>query len=140
MKLILHLSPSKYIYELQHAFNRAFPFLRLEFYRSHPVEAAGDAMLAVPPTSLLRMAGVREAGDITITGETTVAALESLLNEHFGVNVRVIRLSGSIWLETSMTADWTLSRQNEHGHELSQGSFISHPAEDAIHQRPLHDQ
>jgi hypothetical protein len=33
----------------------------------------------------------------------------------------VFRKSGNLWLETTMTDDWTLQQQNDHGYEISTG-------------------
>jgi hypothetical protein len=37
----------------------------------------------------------------------------------FGVPVQILRKSGKIWLETTMTDHWTLLQQNQHGEEIS---------------------
>lgn len=141
MNVKLFISPARYIYELQHEFNHAFPFLRLEFYRIHRIEVAGEAVQPVTQTSLLRSIGVKEAGFLEINEYTTVAELEAQLKQGFGLLAKVVRLSGNIWLETSMTNDWTLVHQNEHGRELS-NSFLQHksPAEEAGLFRNLPDQ
>lgn len=122
MDVKLYISPSRYIYELQHEFNHAFPFLRLEFFRIHRIEAAADAMQVVTKTSLLRAAGVKSCGYVMITAQTTVAELITQLKENYGLIAQVIRQSGTVWLETTMTEEWTLVRQNEHGRELSSSS------------------
>ena len=49
----------------------------------------------------------------------TVGELEKLFRERFGANIQVSRKSGTLWLETTMTDNWTLKQQNEHGRELS---------------------
>ncbi|PZR29937.1 MAG: hypothetical protein DI535_00075 [Citrobacter freundii] len=141
MHVKLYISPSRYIYELQHEFNHAFPFLRLEFFRIHRIEAAADAMQVVTKTSLLRAAGVKSCGYILITEQTTVAELAAELREKYGLIAQVVRQSGNVWLETTMTEDWTLIRQNEHGRELSnQLSLHQSPEGDITQCRNLPDQ
>jgi hypothetical protein len=140
MNVKLYISPSKYIYELQHEFNHVFPFLRLEFFRMHRIEAAAEAMQVVTKTSLLRAAGVRNCGYVVINAETTVAELTAALKENYGLIAQVVRQSGTVWLETTMTEDWTLIRQNEHGHELSSTLSLQSPEGSAPQYRNLPDQ
>jgi len=119
MQVILQISPSKYVYELQQEFNAVFPHLQLEFYKRPANEAAAAAKQPVAKTALFRELGVKEAGLIEAGDDITVASLEHSLMEKFGLPAQVIRQSGNVWLETTMTDDWTLFRQNEHGRELS---------------------
>lgn len=58
-------------------------------------------------------------GSIEITGEMKVRELERALGKLFPLRAQVFRRSGNIWLETTMTDDWTLAQQNEHGREIS---------------------
>jgi len=46
--------------------------------------------------------------------------LEKSFYDRFDMLVQVSRKSGSIWLETTMTDNWTLKQQNDHGRELSE--------------------
>jgi hypothetical protein len=67
----------------------------------------------------LKEVGLKKPGALRIEEEMTVGELEKEFLESFGMLVQVSRRSGTIWLETTMTDNWTLSRQNEHGRELS---------------------
>lgn len=57
---------------------------------------------------------------VAFTDQTTVQALEKQMEESFGLHVQVFRRSGNIWLETTVTDEWTLEFQNEQGRELSE--------------------
>lgn len=61
----------------------------------------------------------RNSGEIFLSDELTVAGLEKLFVETYGLNAQVFRKSGNVWLETTMTDNWTLKQQNDHGRELS---------------------
>ena len=63
------------------------------------------------------------SGDLAITGEMSVAALERMFAENYGLYVQVFRRSGRLWLETTATDNWSLHYQNEQGRELSNGSL-----------------
>ena len=44
---------------------------------------------------------------------------EKIFKDQFSLAVQVFRRSGNLWLETTMTDNWTLRQQNEHGREIS---------------------
>ncbi|MBO9657235.1 MAG: hypothetical protein J7527_00255 [Chitinophagaceae bacterium] len=141
MQVLLHISPSKYVYELQQEFNTVFPYLQLEFYKRHINEAAAAAKQPVLKTALFRELGVKAGGIIEAGDDVTVAALERSLLEKFGLRAQVIRQSGTVWLETTMTDEWTLFRQNEHGRELSNTIHIpKDPATDILSKHRWCDQ
>jgi len=60
----------------------------------------------------------------------TVAELEKMITEKYGMNVQVVRRSGNIWLETTMTDDWTLQQQNDHGREITTHGTLPEDAPD----------
>lgn len=57
---------------------------------------------------------------ISFSDQTSVQELEKQMEEGFGLHVQVFRRSGNIWLETTVTDEWTLAFQNEQGQELSE--------------------
>ena len=105
--------------EVQADFNRAYPFLKIEFYKKSPMNNLTRIQQRVKGSELLKMAGVKVDGELKIYDAMTVGELEQLFGLQFGANVQVSRRSGSIWLETTMTDSWTLKQQNDHGRELS---------------------
>lgn len=100
--------------DLQDQFSYYFPFLQIEFYRS----------AASRKKSVLKQEKV--AGDervkqlmkpynpckVKIDRETTVSELEKMFRSN-GLNVHVYRKFGTFWIQTSLTNDWTLHRQND---------------------------
>jgi hypothetical protein len=55
----------------------------------------------------------------SIAQKKSVAELENAFEEYFGLSVQVYRKSGKMWLQSTITDDWTLKEQNEHGEALS---------------------
>lgn len=53
------------------------------------------------------------SGIIEIKALTTVAELENMFTETFGLPVQVFRKSNNVWLQTITTDNWTLSEQNQ---------------------------
>jgi hypothetical protein len=114
----LHIAPHILIAEVQATFNAAFPFLKLEFFRSKKNTKQG--LVVAPSRSISDCQAALEEGVIEIDAEMQVAELEKLFKERFGLNVQVFRRSVNLWLQTTITDHWTLQKQNEHGMEISQ--------------------
>jgi hypothetical protein len=119
-KVKLDISKSRTIHELQQDFTNCYNFLKLEFYK--PMEAGASVRLRerIPHSALLRSAGLKDNGYVEINDEMTVGDLEKRLFEQFGLSVQVSRNSGGIWLETTMTDNWSLQKQNDYGREIRQ--------------------
>ena len=115
----LSISITRTINDVQQDFNAAYPFLKIEFY-----PAAGKSAAALKQrldkTALLQIAGNRLEGEVEITDSMTVGQLEKIFRDRFGIIAQVSRKSGTLWLETTMTDNWTLRQQNDHGKELSE--------------------
>ena len=120
LKMIMQIRKNKVIGDVQNDFSSSYPFLKLEFYRTTSGRPGSAMKQKLIKTVLLGMAGNQKEGDIEITDGMTVGQLEKSLYEKFGMTVQVCRKSGTIWLETTMTDNWTLNQQNEHGRELSE--------------------
>jgi hypothetical protein len=119
----LHIAPNRLISDIQKEFNEAFPFLKIEFFKTKsfsrsdfmahqiipPNRKIGDGQLAITD------------GDIEVQAEMKVKELEKIFKDQFSLAAQVFRKSGNLWLETTMTDNWTLQQQNDHGYEISTG-------------------
>jgi hypothetical protein len=120
--MILTIHSGKTLFDIQSEFNKIFPFLKLEFFgskqqHSNPLNTRiGNPVLA--PT------------DIEIIDTMKVSELESKLSTALKINVQVFRRSGNLWLETTMTDNWSLLQQNQHGCEISKSMHPQHIAEE----------
>lgn len=121
MSIILHLTPFRPIHEVKHEFNVAFPFLRLDFYRVQESETAAPVKRILGDSMPFKAAGLNKEGILHVHNAMTVAELEAAFRRKFHLIVQVARQSGNVWLETTMTDDWTLEQQNEHGREITEG-------------------
>ena len=65
-------------------------------------------------------------GILEIDDSMKVSDLENTLKDQYGLLAQVFRKSGNVWLETTMSDNWTLKQQNDHGHEIS--IFTNKPA------------
>ena len=97
-----------------------FPFLRLEFYRADETNFMNPKRFLPEKFVLSNARHGQQEGDICVNGDMTVCQLEKEVLSAFGLGVQVQRKSGKMWLETTMTDNWTLQKQNELGKEISQ--------------------
>jgi hypothetical protein len=121
MLMNLHIAPTRLIGDLQADFNNAFPFLKLEFFQNRNQPQAAYTFRQILPHNNKIAEGQLDItdGDIEINPEMKVKDLEKLFKDQFSLAVQVFRRSGNLWLETTMTDNWTLQQQNEHGREIS---------------------
>lgn len=117
--MVIEVMKNKTIADLQDDFNQLYPFLRLDFYKNVNGRLGSFLKQKLNKTVLLYNAGNQKEGKLEITDFMTVEQLEKIFQNRFGMSVQVSRKSGSVWLETTMTDNWTLKQQNEHGRELS---------------------
>ena len=109
------------IFAIQKEFSEVFPYLKLQFF-SKPHTKGGASpkeLMKHPAKPLGECRTIHNSGIITITPQMTVANLEQNFNDVYGLSVQVFRKSGNAWLETTVTDNWSLEKQNIQGEELS---------------------
>lgn len=119
--MILKLNKFAKLKEIQDDFAREFPYLKIEFFR-HP-----HNVYEASPKNDMRYAGELALAatkkyvdaELHVEGSMTVAQLEHAFLEAAGLHAQVFRKSGTVWIETSLTDDWTLEHQNKEGELLS---------------------
>src|SRR6185369_15066958 len=127
----LRIGPNRLISDVQKDFNNAFPFLKIEFFQNRNLQPAFTFQQIVPHNKRIAedQAPISD-GDIEINSTMTVKDLEKIFKDQFSLAVQVFRRSGNLWLETTMTDEWTLRQQNEHGREISTDSKKTNSAGD----------
>lgn len=119
----IHISDTTTIRAIQTEFNSKYPYLKLEFFsRPHTTGKGSEKRYMKTDDAILQdFRRVTSEGDLSLHDQMTVAELETLFRDHYGLYVQVFRRSGKLWLETTATDNWTLHTQNEQGRELSVG-------------------
>ena len=104
-----------HIIEIQNQFSYAFPHLRLEFFKVKHEKSMGSpaAFKYKHDHTLSELNPQIEEGRIEWSGDMTVNELETYLEEKFGLHVQVYRKSGDVWIQTSVTDSWKLSKQED---------------------------
>jgi hypothetical protein len=94
--------------DIQKEFSELYPFLKIELTdKKHTVKlVAGDGF-------------PENCQHVDISGNRTVAQLEDDFRTGFNLPIQVFRRAGSLWIETSLTHDWTLDQQNKEGELFS---------------------
>ena len=116
------INDQKTIGEVQDAFQKHFPYLKIEFYKEEHETGQGSAQddLLAKELTIGKVRTKHEEGELSIHGNQKVSTLESAFQEVYGLNVQVFRKSGRLWLQTTTTDDWTLSEQNETAKEFAE--------------------
>ena len=110
----INISDSLTIKEIQDKFSNKYPYLKLEFFsKSHRIHAGSrkENMISTD-TKIKDCRSQHHIGSLDIYPKTTVAQLEKQFQEIFGLFIQVFRKSGDVWIETTVTDDWTLEKQN----------------------------
>lgn len=118
--MTVKLAKERVIRDIWHQFNYAYPYLRVDFYRHVEGRLGAEVRQKLQRSVSLFAAGIRRDGDIEISESMTVRELEQRFLAEFGLRVQVSRKSGRMWLETTISDNWTLKQQNDHGRELSE--------------------
>jgi len=118
----LYIERESQIDGIKKVFTAFYPFLKIEFYKRPflPNNPAMKKETISPQTALLQLARVQGRKGIDIGQSRTVKELENDF-ESFGLFAEVFRKSGRVWIETSLTNDWTLQQQNLEGEEITRG-------------------
>jgi hypothetical protein len=109
---------------LQKEFADVYPFLKIEFFTNDGNrQNLYSRQRQVPEHLKLKdaLSWKRQEGELEISDTMTVADLENVFIDQYGLPVEIFRRSGNIWLGTSITDNWTLKQQNEHGREITIG-------------------
>ena len=106
--------------DIKKAFTDCYPFLKIEFYKrqfsspGHPEKK--EIILSSP--ALMQLANLPDKKFIDISSSRTVGEVENAFAV-LGLIAEIFRKSGNVWVETSLTSDWTLQQQNLEGEEIT---------------------
>lgn len=98
----------KPIKDIQKEFSEMYPFLKIELTdKKQPVKVvSGNGFPG-------------NCEHVDISSNRTVAQLETDFRTILDLPIQVFRRAGNLWIETSLTHDWTLDQQNKEGELFS---------------------
>ncbi len=112
-KMSMTVNPNTTVNELMCQFAEHFPFLRLALY-----EGVGNKKRAATENDFALKNGTSSV-EVIFESTTKVRDFIDYLEKLLGWKVQILRSSGKLYIETSVTDQWTLDRQNQEGAELS---------------------
>ncbi len=119
----LRIEKGSFLKDLQKEFNLVYPYLKIEFFRisiqmDDEKKPRNEKPNLVPVNISERFS---KTATINMEGKTTALQLENQFVEKIGLYIKLFRKSGSLWIETTLTENWSLEKQNE------EGAFMSAP-------------
>jgi len=109
----------QFIKEVEKVFSTRYPYLKMEVSKEGVRWLTG--VEEVDAEKWRRQAEDILDTEVGLADGMTVGELEGRLRDLLGVPVVILRRSGNFWIETSMTRNWNLREQNDHGQELTGG-------------------
>lgn len=120
----IRIEAGKTLGKVQEEFTKTFPYLKIEFVSNGIVSKE---------LSLTYVNGHDKENEynkvayknsfIILTDNITVKELVYQFKEFFNLSVKVQRKSDGHWVETTLTENWTLSKQNLEGKNLANFDF-----------------
>lgn len=118
----IKIAHNRTLEEVQNDFNNVFPYLHIEFLqpdRQGNQRPSIKSKFFKPGTVMGEINKNLNDCYVEIPGSISVNEMENIFRNNFGLPIQILRKSGNIWLETSITGNWTLAQQNQHGKEIS---------------------
>lgn len=113
----MKISNNQTIKSVQEAFQKMFPYLKLQFYtKPHEVGQPSAMTDQINADQTIQDIKTTEGDvDFEVRPDMTIADLETGFAEKCGLYVQVFRRSANLWLQTSKTDHWTLETANSKG-------------------------
>lgn len=122
-EVLIRFSVTDNLEAIRAKFSLLYPFLKLVFFRTGGQkirENLWNKQSELPSTAKIQtfLSPERQSDQEVIfdfSPHRTVSDLHTELQEKLEVGASCFRKSASVWVATTLTEDWTLSRQNEEG-------------------------
>jgi hypothetical protein len=115
------INDNRKIYAIQEEFNQKFPFLKIEFYsKAHTLNGTPSKKIVKHGNKTIGECRTEHnKGEISISGEMTIADLKQRFGDVYGLSIRILRKSENDWVDTNISKGLTINLQNENGKENS---------------------
>ena len=110
----MKINRERTIMDLQLDFKKAFPYLKIEFFktpdeRDNAIDENGKLESHL---NLEKISSFKNSGEFLLNQDMEVGDFESHLRQRFGLYVQVYRKERGKWLQSWTTDSWTLEQQN----------------------------
>ena len=116
----LKITATQTIGQVKDAFHKLLPFVKIEFF--HHAHSQGEGS---PKADMIRgdvriadLIEGHDQGTIEFNESNLVYELEEKLQNYFGLNVQIFRKSGKLWLESTISDNWTLEKVRKEAEEF----------------------
>ena len=115
----LEISDDHSIVLVQSRFNHYYPFLKVVFFE-RDMQIFVKERSFKPVMDITRMLKEfridhNSLFNIEVKKEMKVNEIETLFEKTYGLRAQIFRKSGNVWLETTVTGNWSLEEQNRQG-------------------------
>ncbi len=121
----MKIANNRTLKDLQNDFQKAFPYLKIEFYKSshHYGEETPKEQVLDPASTIGTVRTMDNYGILNLDENQQTSEFEKLLSKLYGLNVQVFRKSYGKWLQTWATDNWTLKEQNDRSAKMGDKNF-----------------
>ncbi len=119
--MILQISKGSSLKNIQKQFSEFYPFLKIEFFKKIPVDQPLYKAELFSAADIVRYIDGAKDGfvNIDVSRKKTITDVEKDFEKMLGISAHVFRKSGNVWVETTLTNDWSLEDQNEEAKQIS---------------------
>ena len=113
----MYIDKTKNISQVKEEFQSQYPGLKIEFYNcEHQANEGTENRYLIDSQTVLADANKDLiSSEIDISGEKKVIEVEKEFKDKFGLHVQIFRRSNDLWLQTTVTDEWSLNIQNRKG-------------------------
>jgi hypothetical protein len=125
----MNLNNETSIKDIQKEFNNKYPSLWIEFTCKPDAKKnfLSNTNNVNPEMKIKDLKSFYVLEPIDISGERTISEIKMDFNKKFGLQAKILRKSGNLWIGTSLTEDWTLAYQNSEGAQIDFSNEIHLP-------------
>lgn len=129
----MQLNAQMKISDVNKIFQSSYPYLKIEFFQNahEPLKGSLGSDAYDHDTNLSELTD-RLPASIDIGSDRQVMDIEKEFQEKLGISAQVFRQSNLVWIETSKTDTWTLSKQNDLGRELHPSNRVEKPLDERL--------
>lgn len=121
----IYISEEAVVGDIQERFQEFYPYLKLVFYRNPHIKGEGTPKkeIVAPDTPIDKIRMIHSFGWLDISYYRTALAVEHDFSYEYGLNAQILRRSGDLWLETTVSDSWTLEELNNAGRPSERQQF-----------------
>lgn len=124
--MTIKIDSGSLVSDIQRQFTARYPYLKIQFHKKYNYYKRAAREEPAAPNELFRNLGsLNKTGIVDINNTRTIADVENEFKKEYGVNAEILRQSGTLWIETSLTDDWSLEKQNREGEQISNHTAIT---------------